>query len=112
MRLAAEGPRVVAQEGGTVVELRADGADLLVSDVTAALQAGSGCQQEAMTMRCPLGATFGGVADLGDGDDTMTVDSRFGGASVSVDGGAGDELLTGEGSGGDDFTALAPARTC
>jgi Ca2+-binding RTX toxin-like protein len=86
------------------VTLRADGADLLVSDVTAALQAGSGCQQEAMTVRCPLAATFGGVADLGDGDDTMTVDSRFGGASVSVDGGAGDDLLTGEGSGGDDFT--------
>jgi hypothetical protein len=86
------------------VTLRADGADLLVSDVTAALQAGTGCQQEVMTVRCPLAAAFGGVADLGDGDDTMTVDSRFGGAGVSVDGGAGDDVLTGEGSGGDDFT--------
>jgi Ca2+-binding RTX toxin-like protein len=55
-------------------------------------------------VRCPLAATFGGVADLGDGDDAMTVDSRFGGAGVSVDGGAGDDVLTGEGSGGNDFT--------
>jgi len=82
------------------VTVRADGYDLLVSDVTAALVAGSGCQPEAMVVRCPRAGAFGGVADLGDGDDTMIVDS----AGVSVDGGAGDDVLTGEGSGYDDFT--------
>jgi hypothetical protein len=86
------------------VTVRADGYDLLVSDVTAALVAGSGCRPEAMVVRCPRAGIFGGVADLGDGDDTMIVDSRFGGAGVSVDGGAGDDVLTGEGSGYDDFT--------
>ena len=86
------------------VTLRADGPDVLVSDATAALQAGSGCQPEAMVVRCPLAVRFGRFADLGDGDDTMTVDARFGGGGAIVDGGTGDDVLIGEGTGENDFT--------
>ena len=50
------------------VTLRVDGPDLLVSDLTATLEAGSGCQPEAMVVRCPLAARFGRFADLGDGE--------------------------------------------
>jgi hypothetical protein len=82
------------------VTLRADGPDLLVSDATAALQAGSGCQPEAMVVRCPLAVRFGRFADLGDGDDTMTVDARFGGGGAIVEGGGT--------SGGDDELAGGP----
>jgi Ca2+-binding RTX toxin-like protein len=86
------------------VTLRADGPDVLVSDATAAVQAGSGCQPEAMVVRCPLAGWYGRFVDLGDGDDTMTVDSRFGGGGAIVDGGTGDDVLMGEGAGENNFT--------
>jgi Ca2+-binding RTX toxin-like protein len=88
------------------VTLGADGLDVLVSDATAALQAGSGCQPEGATViRCPRAAAFGGgIADLGDGDDTLTVDPRLGGAGVRVLGGPGDDVLNGAGSASNDFT--------
>jgi hypothetical protein len=56
-RLDPSGRFTFTAAGGerNAVTLRADGPDVLVSDATAAVQAGSGCQPEAMVVRCPVG---------------------------------------------------------
>jgi RTX calcium-binding nonapeptide repeat (4 copies) len=96
------------------VTLRGDGDDVLVSDSTAPLVAGRGCQAESgAIVRCPsplspLGLDYvGETVDLGDGDDAVTADPMHG---VSVQGGPGDDVLTG-GRSRDDLTGGPGADT-
>jgi hemolysin type calcium-binding protein len=86
------------------VTLRGDGVDILVSDSTTALQAGSGCHPEGTgVVRCPWAGMARSDVELGDGDDAVTVVGELGEFSVNVRGGPGDDVMIG-GSDGEDFS--------
>lgn len=91
---------VAAPGERNTVTLRRDASDVLVTDATAVLQAGSGCQAEgAGVVRCRSAVLVGALLNLGDGDDRLTVEDPAGALGFGARGGPGDDVLTGDAHG-------------
>lgn len=92
--------RVIGLPGETnrLVATRADDGEWVVTDEGAPLTAGPGCRTDAQAaVRCPRSAGYESAEfDAGDGDDVVRVEAPLG-SSIVVRGGAGDDLLVGDG---------------